>query len=190
MKVVNRRSLWKGRFLETLMISYQDREGVIRHWEAVSRVNVRGIVIMIPLTARQELILIRQYRPPLDCYVMELPAGLVEQDEDFLEAARRELIEETGYGTDDLTLLTDGVMSSGINTEQWNVVLAQNVQEVSPETRAEYASDDNEDIEVFTIPLEHAFTELYSFREDGTNIDLRIFGLLELAKRHLAEKKT
>ena len=185
MKVIDRKSLWKGKFLETISISYQDHNGVLREWEAVNRLNVKGIVIIIPITEKKEVILIKQFRPALDKYVIELPAGLVESKEDHMTAGKRELIEETGYSSEDISLLTDGVMSTGINTEQWKIILAQNVRKVSREVLAEYPSDDNEDIEVIKVPLDTIYADMENFKENGVEIDLRIYGLLELAKRKI-----
>ena len=185
MKVINRKSLWKGKFIETISISYKDHKGVLREWEAVSRLNIKGVVVVIPFTENNELILIKQFRPALDRYVIELPAGLVETKEDYITAGQRELIEETGYSSEKLSLLTEGVMSTGINAEQWKIVVAHKVKKVSKEVLAKYPSDDNEDIEVLKVPLDNIFTELENFQNNDVEIDLRIFGLLELAKRKI-----
>jgi ADP-ribose pyrophosphatase len=183
MKVINRKSLWKGQFIETISISYKDHKGVLREWEAVSRLNTKGVVIIIPITKRKELILIKQYRPALDRYVIELPAGLVETNEDYIAAGKRELIEETGYSSEKLTLLTDGVMSTGINVEHWKIVIADNVEKASREILATYKSDENEYIEVLKVPLDSIFAALEHFKKNDTEIDLRIYGLIELAKK-------
>ena len=53
--------------------------------------------IVFPLTGAGEVVLVRQYRPPLEMMELGLPAGLVEEGERPEEAARRELSEETGY---------------------------------------------------------------------------------------------
>lgn len=138
MKVINRKSLWKGQFIEAISISYKDHKGIIREWEAVSRIKTKGVVIIIPITEKKELILIKQFRPALDKYVIELPAGLVEINEDYIASGKRELIEETGYSSENFSLLTEGVMSTGINTEQWNIVIADNVKKISHEVLATY----------------------------------------------------
>jgi ADP-ribose pyrophosphatase len=183
MKVIDRKSLWKGKFIETVSISYKDHNGILREWEAVNRLNTKGVVVIIPITEKNELVLIKQYRPVLDRYVIELPAGLVETNEDYMAAGKRELIEETGYSSENISLLTEGVISTGINTEQWKIVMAHNVKKVSPEILDKYSSDDNEDIEVLKVSLDSIFTELENLKKDDVEIDLRIYGLLELAKR-------
>ncbi len=185
MKVIGRKSLWKGKFLETFLISYEDREGIVRYWEAVGRVNSKEVVVMVPITADKEVVLIRQFRPALDSYVIECPAGQVEEGEETMAAARRELIEETGYDSENLTLFSDGVMSTGINMEQWRIILAPDAKLVSEETLNDYPSDENEDIEVVRVPLEDVYTSLESYRNNGDQVDLRIFGLIELVRREL-----
>ena len=183
MKVIDRKSLWKGKFIETVSISYKDHNGVLREWEAVNRLNTKGVVVIIPITENNDLILIKQYRPVLDRYVIELPAGLVETDEDYMAAGKRELIEETGYSSDNISLLTEGVISTGINTEKWKIVIAQDVKKVSAAVLADHSADDNEDIEVLKVSLDGIFTELENLKQNAVEIDLRIYGLLELAKR-------
>jgi ADP-ribose pyrophosphatase len=185
MKAIEKISLWKGKFLETFLISYKDRKGTVREWEAVGRIDSKEVVVMVPLTGKDEVILIRQFRPALDSYVIELPAGLVEDNEEVISAARRELIEETGYDSEKLILLTGGVMSTGINMEKWRIVLAPDAKKASEEILNAHPSDENEDIEVIKVPLEDIYTSLEAFRENGDEIDLRIFGLIELARREL-----
>jgi len=183
MEVIGQKTLWEGRFIKTSMIYYKDHNGSERAWEAVGRVNCDGIVIIIPLTADNEVILIKQFRPVLNSYVIELPAGLIDKGEDVLSAARRELIEETGHSSDDLTPLTWGVMSTGIDTDLWRIVLACNTSEVPADIRRVYPPDESENIETIKVPLDIVYETLDSYINRGDMIDLRIPGLIELAKR-------
>ncbi len=185
MKVINQKTLWKGKFISTTLISYQDRNGIIRDWEAVSRVNDHGVVVVIPITDKNELVLIRQFRPALDNYVIELPAGLIDPGEDIIEAGRRELIEETGYTSDNFILFKEGVISTGINTEKWHILLATNVQEVPEHILSAYTPDENEDIENVIVPCDNLHDALQKFSDNGDDVDLRIFGLWDLARRKI-----
>src|SRR5215217_1288754 len=71
-------------------------------WEFVTRKKSSGIVAIVAVTDDYKLVLVEQYRPPVAKSVIELPAGLAgdeagHEQEDLLTAARRELLEETGY---------------------------------------------------------------------------------------------
>lgn len=168
------------------MISYRDHNGTVREWEAVDRVNDHGVVVVIPVTGNKELVLIRQFRPALGGYVVELPAGLIDPGEDVVTAGRRELIEETGYTSKDFTLFTEGVISTGINTEKWRILLARNVVKVAEETLQMHPPDENEDIKVIKVHADNIYEELEKYSNEGDDVDLRIYGLWELAKKKTA----
>ncbi len=71
-------------------------------WEYAERVNASGVVAVIALTTKRELVLTEQYRVPVKRSVIDLPAGLSgdiagQESEELVKAAKRELEEETGY---------------------------------------------------------------------------------------------
>lgn len=188
MKVVKKKTLWEGKFIKAILISYEDHTGTIREWEAISRINCSGVVVIIPITDKNEVVLIRQFRPALNNYAIEFPAGLVNPGEDIISAGIRELIEETGHTSDNVFLFTEGVMSTGINTEKWNVLLATNIKEAPASVRRKHQPDVNENIETLNVPLDNTYDILQGFSLNGDEVDLRIFGLLELAKQKLKPK--
>ena len=101
-------TLGEGRFLRL-----QKRNG----WEFVERVAVRGVAVLIAVTAADELVLVEQYREPVRAKMIELPAGLVGDEpafsgESLLAAANRELEEETGYRAGRLSVVAE-MPSSG-----------------------------------------------------------------------------
>lgn len=67
--------------------------------------NPRDYVCILALTEQGSIILVKQYRPVVEEVTLELPAGLVEDNETPAEAAKRELLEETGFLTDDVEFL-------------------------------------------------------------------------------------
>ena len=87
-----------GKWLLLNELTYEDRKGKIRTWEAAARQNCAGAVAIIcTLKPSNRLILVRQYRPPVNKLTIEFPAGLVNRGENPEETAVRELREETGY---------------------------------------------------------------------------------------------
>lgn len=187
MEVMGKKTLWEGRFLRTVLLQYRDRKGSTRSWETVERTGTDGVVIMAPVTSDLRAILIRQYRPALDEYVIELPAGLMEPGESPEETCRRELIEETGYAPGNIRPLSRGVISTGILAEDWHAMLASQARKATPEELASFPPDESEDIEVLNIELNTYHEALTALESEGARIDIRIYGILELAKRALKE---
>jgi 8-oxo-dGTP pyrophosphatase MutT (NUDIX family) len=80
-------------------------ERVIRRhpkWERLAEftvLNSKNWVNVVPITANNEILLIEQYRQGIDQITIEIPGGLIEDDELPINAARRECVEETGYSS-------------------------------------------------------------------------------------------
>lgn len=186
MKIIDRKTLWEGRFLQAVLIGYEthcNSSSTVeaRHWESFRRVNCEGVVGIVPITPRGEVVLIRQYRPPVDRYVIELPAGLIDRDESATDAAHRELKEETGYVAEDMLFLTSGPMSSGASSEILDVYVATGLQYVGVGDR-----DETENIEVLIVPCDTLAEELRKKEVGGDFVDLKVYGLTVMAREFLA----
>jgi len=81
-------------------------------------------VICLPFTPEGDIIMVRQYRPNLDRFTLEIPAGAIEPGETILEAAAREIQEETGCAAADLRLLGPGRLLMNRMTSTEHFVLA------------------------------------------------------------------
>ena len=141
------KSLYTGRFVELVVAP----ESV---WEYARRPACSGVVVVVALTRRNELVLVEQFRPPVDAHVLELPAGLAgdtprTEGEPLLAAAKRELLEETGYVSDNWSLLGRSAPSAGITDELHSYFLARQCWR-----EGEGGGDENEDIVVSTVPME------------------------------------
>lgn len=178
--VIGKKVLWQGKFLRCISVTYRDSSGSIRSWEVFERVSCDGIVAIVPVTAEGEVLIIRQFRPAVNGYVIEFPAGLNDKGETLEEAARRELLEETGYSAGELIFLAEGPISSGSSGETLTVYLAKGL-----EFKGIDQKDETEDIEVLKIPIAELYDRLTLLNAQGNAIDLKIFGLMELAKKHL-----
>jgi 8-oxo-dGTP pyrophosphatase MutT (NUDIX family) len=83
-------------------------------------IHTTDYVCVLALTASGDIVLVRQYRPAIEKEALELPAGHVDQGETPVEAARRELYEETGYNSEEMHLLGCLVPDTGrMSNRQW-----------------------------------------------------------------------
>ncbi len=180
MEILSKKIVWQGKFLSAVEITYRDAHGAVRTWEALERLGIGGIVVMIAVTPSGSVLLEKQFRPPLGRDVIELPAGLVESGESMESAARRELIEETGWQAGKLEFLAEGPISTGASTEALRAYLCTGLTHVGKN-----GGDDNEIIEVIEVPLTQAQEFLRTAQAKGTLVDLKVFGLIELARKAL-----
>jgi ADP-ribose pyrophosphatase len=105
-----------------------------------------GSVVIIPITARDEIILVRQYRPAIGRWAWELPAGSLKPGEDIEQAARRECQEETGYIPSRLERTGSYFPTPGYCDEQMTFFKATGLRPPGPGDD-EAHQDDDEDIE-------------------------------------------
>lgn len=159
---------YEGRYL-----SLMERD----QWEFVTRSNAHAVVVLCAVTPDDEIVLVEQYRRPVDSRVIELPAGLVGDlhgpDETVLEAAGRELIEETGFEAASLELLMECPTSSGMTDEIISFVMARGLRRVGLG-----GGDASEDIETHVVPLAGIDDWLRERSTAGLPLDPKIFSAL------------
>ncbi|MBI5150841.1 MAG: NUDIX hydrolase [Candidatus Omnitrophica bacterium] len=157
----------------------------LRHdgWEYVERNNCRGIVIVLALTDEDKVILIDQYRAPVRKHVIEFPAGLISDEpryhkESIASAAKRELLEETGYQARRIVKLLAGPVSSGFTADIVTVVRAYGLRKV-----ARGGGDHTENIVVHEVPLAKAEHWLKQMSRKGYLIEPKVYmGLFFLTR--------
>jgi 8-oxo-dGTP pyrophosphatase MutT (NUDIX family) len=130
-----------------------------------------GAVVILAVDSEDHLYLVRQYRHPVGRYLLELPAGALEPDEEPLTAAKRELREEVGLEARTWTRLGSFFSSPGFVNEHLDAFLARDLVAVPAEP------DDDEDIRVIRYPLKDLLGRL----EDTP--DAKTLATLLLAKR-------
>lgn len=137
-----------------------------------------GAVAVIALNDAQEVLLIRQYRRPVDSYLWELPAGLTDIPGEPLEtAARRELAEETDYAAANLEHLITFHTSPGGNSESIAVFLATGLAKV--DTDFERTAEEV-DLQPTWVPLAEAVESV--MRSEMKN-PAAVVAILALARR-------
>ena len=106
-------------------------------------------VNVVPLTRAGEIVLVRQYRHGARSLTWEIPGGMVDADESPVQAARRELREETGYGEGELVELGHVNPNPALFANRVHTYLARDVVRVG-----EPEADGTEDIEVAVVSRE------------------------------------
>jgi ADP-ribose pyrophosphatase len=168
------RILAEGRFLTLI-----DKDG----WEYVTRPHVTGIVVLVPITAAREVVLVEQHRRPVGMSVVELPAGMVgdlpgHEGESLAVAAHRELVEETGFEAREMVELAAGPIAVGVSDEVVTFFAARGLRRVGPG-----GGDDSENITVHVVPLDALEGFLADKRAEGLAVDPKIYAGLYLATR-------
>jgi ADP-ribose pyrophosphatase len=134
-----------------------------------------GSVVIVPVTSDREVLFVRQWRHVTNRYLLELPAGVIDPGEYFMQTAARELIEETGYEAGDLRHLTTVFMSPGYTTERTAFVLATGCRAV------EHQADVDEPIELIRRPLS-SIADLLTTGNTAAEDAQTVLGLLWLLR--------
>ena len=155
---VDRCELPNGNIIETMILEYNT-------WATI-----------VAITKQQEVVLIKQYRHGAGRVIWELPGGVVEPGENLLQAAKRELLEESGFSG--ARWVSTGAVSPNpdTHTNLIHTFLALDVEKV-----ADQSLDANEEIEVFLIPLD----EVIRMAVNGELLQSMHVSALFLALAHL-----
>ena len=122
---IQKEVLYNGGFLEILKETYKLPNEKTVEKEKVIKNGGKNSVIVIAITQDKEYIITFQNRIK-DKKIAEFPSGYIENGEDPIEAARRELQEETGYVSDDLFIVDEAFTSPGIDNSITYIVIANN----------------------------------------------------------------
>ena len=160
--------VWTGNYLVT------KRRGP---WEYVGRARNIGAVVVLAVEDGH-ILLVEQWRAPLQRQCLELPAGLVGdevEDEDVPTAALRELEEETGWTADRVEIVGDFASSPGMVSEMFTLVTAHGLSKVG-----DGGGLAGENITVHRVALNKVGRFIATKREEGCAIDVKLLLLLSL----------
>ncbi|ORY05168.1 NUDIX hydrolase domain-like protein [Clohesyomyces aquaticus] len=184
-----------ARWATLVKTTYTDPEGVERTWESSKRltrpagsdIDGVGVVAILQDPSKPHddprILLQKQWRPPIDATVIEVPAGLIDPNETAEQCAIRELKEETGYMG---KVVDDGFGASPImfndpgfcntNLRMIHVTVDMSLHE---NQNPQPSLEDNEFIETFSVPFKDLWVECKKFEKAGYAIDARVGTLAE-----------
>lgn len=168
---------------ETLYEGQWLRLSRLGKWEFAERTHGKGMaVIIIAVTPDDKVVFVDQFRTPLGSRTIEMPAGLVgddHADDTLASAAKRELIEETGWEAERVEVLLVGPTSSGMSSERIAFVRARDLTRVG-----KGGGVDDEDITVHEVPREQAPAWLMQKQAEGYELDLKLWAGLWMIDRN------
>lgn len=141
-------------------------------------VEYPGAVAIVAITDEKEVLLVKQYRKPIEKFLLEIPAGKLEINEEPRETAKRELKEETGYEAGKLEYLFEFYPSPGITTEKMHIFLATDL------IKGERNLEKGEYIENSSMKFEDIFLKI----KRGEIADGKTIIGLHMARNFLEEK--
>lgn len=154
------RALFEGRWVR---VDEEEWPG-IGAWEVVRTPDAAAV---LPITPEGDVLLVRQFRPPVRHIVTEIPAGLLDvEGEDPKSCAARELFEETGFRHASLEFLTGFHPSAGHTAEFVHLFLAR--------TRSEPEGEPEEGIELVRTPFEDVLAEARGGRVEDVKTALAV----------------
>jgi ADP-ribose pyrophosphatase len=162
-------TVWAGKYIVT------KRRGP---WEYVGRARGIGAAVILAIE-EGHVLLVEQWRVPLQANCLELPAGLIGDDtrgESIETAAARELEEETGYRANRIEIIGSFASSPGMVSETFTLVRAYGLNKVH-----EGGGVDGENIIVHQVAVADVPDFIAGKRRDGVVIDVKMLALLQFA---------
>ena len=151
---LERNLVYEGSIINMYKDTIKVSNGNIVEWDFIGH---KGAAAAIPVTDDGKIILVKQWRNSLDRFTYEIPAGGLEgEDEPMLEAAKRELEEETGYKSDDLEFLISLRTTVAFCNERIDVFVARNL------VKTKQNLDRDEEIEIKEFDKDELFSLIRS----------------------------
>ncbi|KAG2485790.1 hypothetical protein HYH03_015501 [Edaphochlamys debaryana] len=177
--VLEKKTLAESRFLRFVNVEYnRPGDNAKSSWQYVERTTRRGEVDAVNIFAilkrkdgNHQVLVVKQYRPPLGKYTVELPAGLVDKDESPQVAALRELKEETGYVGSFIGATGQQFLSPGLTNENMVTIFAE-IDPDTPENRNPKQSKEDRKMGITKewLPLKNLHHTLAAYEAAGWGV--------------------
>jgi ADP-ribose pyrophosphatase len=155
LKLLNRKQIYNGVVFEIIK---DECEYISSGTKTIREVAIHhGGAVIVPLFDDGTILLIKQFRYPLQKEIIELPAGKLFQNEEPLDCAKRELEEETGYAANDWKHLISIFTTPGFCSEELHIYLAQ---QLSPAPNGRQLEEGEEGMELIRISLNEAVEKI------------------------------
>lgn len=161
-KTISSQEIFAGKIIKVRVDTVTVPDGKQSTREIVEH---RGAVAIVAVDTDKNICMVKQYRKPVEEVLLEIPAGTMEDNEDPLECAKRELAEETGLRADKWEKILSYYSAPGFSNEILHLYLATGLN--SGETDL----DQDEFIEIVKIPLKQAYDSIFNGKIiDGKSI--------------------
>ncbi|QZY56822.1 NUDIX hydrolase [Crassaminicella profunda] len=133
-----------------------------------------GAVAIVPITEDNKIVMVKQFRKPVDSILLEIPAGKIDKNEKPLTCAIRELKEETGYEAKDIKFLFSFYTSAGFSNEVIHLYLAKDL------ISGEACPDEDEYIELEYIGINELVEMIYDGKIKDSKTIMAILAVKDL----------
>lgn len=185
-EVYNVKKITGTKFLSYYDLSYKNKNGKDKSWSAVSRADKEdyekrlydklnskdAVLIGAYHIDEKKLVLVEQFRVPLNDYIYEIPAGLIDKGEDAITSARRELLEETGLELVEITKVYENLyVSPGFTDECVDIVFCTCRGDIS-----NLHLEEDEDIEIGLYDVE----EVKQILSSKSKLDIKTLLVMQM----------
>ncbi len=145
-EILNTEICAKSRLFTIESVDLRFSNGVEAQWERLKS-SSRGAVLMVPMVDKDTVLMIREYAVGVGRYELALPKGKIDADESILEAANREMMEEVGYGANQLEHIDSLTIAPGYLGHTTHIVVGKDLY------KKRLPGDEPEEIEVIPWKL-------------------------------------
>ena len=177
-KTIDRTVIYNGSIIDLEVHDVELPDGSTSKRELIYH---NGAVAVCAVTPENEVLLVKQFRKPIEKPLLEIPAGKLESGEDRIKAAKRELQEETGYVVEEekLEMLCDVHVALGYSSELITIYYVDNL---------EYAGEQNPDDDEFINLRKYKIEEAFKLLDDNVITDSKTMLALAYLKNRKGAK--